>query len=793
MASRLPLALALSGVSLIAMGPALAQQTVTTNTEPAGPRASQVAQATGLEEIVVTARRREEAIQSVPVAITAITGDMIKDQQVFDFYDLQHYVPGLREYAAASRRETDQIGLRSAPSSSTYFAEAPVAITGTMYDLENVQVIKGPQGTLFGGNNTGGAVIIMPKKPNLNALEGTAEAIFGNLKAKDFQGAINLPIVTGKVALRLAGQRIGHEGFTTDVGPDFPGRKYDDKNQWAGRMGLSLAPLEWFDNYTVFSYFERSTHSTGNKMIALNPVGPTVTTFGQRAFDALAFNLSIGKREVAYPRVGGDQIDKVKNWSVVNISQVQPLDWLLVRDIFSYEETRTRFAYQFNGALLQAVGQIAPPSGGWTSSTAGYSNEVNVQANPFGEALRLTGGWYWEHNPGPPEITQAVRSVSFGVVSPNLTEGGYGNKRITNATYGQASFNLGTLLPALDKLNINGGIRRIWQRDTDQVTFGYNINTGACANLPGRFYPNCVRNLPDPPKQRLWNWSYGADWQVDPTLLAYISFRRNNLAGSTVEDPIIPLPQFTNIGAQKFQDFEVGLKKDWDIDGIPARTNIAYYRTNWKNISRSLGVFNPCSNRTGAANRNAGEALMQGIELEGQIRPTQEFTMTLNYGWSAPYYKFYNAIDLTSLNFVCGANASTVSVTWRDIDLKGLGFPGLPKHKVSITGTYTKDLPDNLGAASLSITAFAQGDHWGSSGDTGPYQMQSGYLLMDGRLDWKDVAGYPIDLGLFVRNLFDRTYEQAVQGAVWNAFGYAFLYYNEPRTYGAVLRYRFGG
>src|SRR5262249_38668497 len=147
-----------------------------------------------------------------------------------------------------------------------YFSEAPVFIAGTFYDLENVQVIKGPQGTSFGGNNSGGAILIMPKKPNLDRLEGHGSFAIGNYAGKEYQTGPNLPLLPGKAALRLAFKRNDREGFTTDIGPFFPGKKYDARDDWSWRAGLTLKPVDWLENYTVYSGYYRHTTSTGNKI-----------------------------------------------------------------------------------------------------------------------------------------------------------------------------------------------------------------------------------------------------------------------------------------------------------------------------------------------------------------------------------------------------------------------------------------------------------------------------------------------------------------------------------------------
>ncbi len=164
----------------------------------------------------MTARRREESLQDVPVAITALSTADLENKMLRQVDDLKNFVPGLHVQGLKRDDSTIYIrgqgpgsqvtGQRNFSSIATYFAEVPTTIAGpgVFFDLTNVQVLKGPQGTLFGRNTTGGAVLFEPAAPTWDN-EGYAQVQFGNYSMKQFNGVLNVAPVPDKVAIRSPG------------------------------------------------------------------------------------------------------------------------------------------------------------------------------------------------------------------------------------------------------------------------------------------------------------------------------------------------------------------------------------------------------------------------------------------------------------------------------------------------------------------------------------------------------------------------------------------------------------
>jgi iron complex outermembrane receptor protein len=185
-------------------------------------------------DIIVTARRIEERLQDVPISITVFNQDQLDDRNVRDLTDLATYTPSLQtnnEYGTSTQASFSIRGfvqdVFTAPSVGVYFADvvAPRSATsltagegagpGAMFDLQNVQVLKGPQGTLFGRNTTGGAVLLVPQKPTED-FEGYLEGSIGNFDMERTQGVVNIPL-SPNARLRMGFDQMNREGYQNNI------------------------------------------------------------------------------------------------------------------------------------------------------------------------------------------------------------------------------------------------------------------------------------------------------------------------------------------------------------------------------------------------------------------------------------------------------------------------------------------------------------------------------------------------------------------------------------------------
>ena len=231
--------------SLLMVGIALAMPTFAADGADAGNAAAAGAGSTesgdaGLDAIVVTARRREESLERVPVAITAFGPGQLEDLQIHTEADLQSETPGLtiretssqNQFNYSIRGQSVDAFSGSSPGVLPYVDDLQVSATTStaFFDLQSVQVLKGPQGTLFGRNATGGAVLYETQKPT-DDFGGYISGKVGNFDTQELQGALNLPLIGNKVLLRISGLTDSSRGYVHNL--------YD--GAWLGETPSPLA------------------------------------------------------------------------------------------------------------------------------------------------------------------------------------------------------------------------------------------------------------------------------------------------------------------------------------------------------------------------------------------------------------------------------------------------------------------------------------------------------------------------------------------------------------------------
>jgi len=202
-----------------------------------------------IETVVVTAERKAEDIQTVPIAVTALTGADLKNKQVNSFRDLQFHVPSVTytksNFGGAQfqiRGITTQFGLGAAiaQNQNDIYIEAPALVTGQYFDVDRVEVARGPQSTSYGRAATGGAVNIITSKPNLDEFEARASFDYGSYNTMKPEFMVNVPIIDGELGIRIAGLGVFHDGYEKNIyaGPQlFPGGPVDKNINSQGTAG----------------------------------------------------------------------------------------------------------------------------------------------------------------------------------------------------------------------------------------------------------------------------------------------------------------------------------------------------------------------------------------------------------------------------------------------------------------------------------------------------------------------------------------------------------------------------
>ncbi|MBU6393011.1 MAG: TonB-dependent receptor [Sphingomonadales bacterium] len=796
-------------------------------------------------EIIVTANRRAERAQDVPIAITAIAPERLEQQGITKEQDFQASVPSLVVGPnGQGSRDSMSFTLRgqgatfqASPGVVVYVNEVPLpaAITvsqqggpGNFLDLENVQVLAGPQGTLFGRNTTGGAVLLVPKKPT-NELGGWIKGEYGNYDRKVVEGAVNLPIVSDKVLLRVAGSFHDRDGFTRDV---VWNKNRDNEHYFAGRVGLTLRPFEGVENYTMGYYSKSDNNGAGLVNRGFNidalkglgfcsdatpgPIGVPCDVY--RAVTARAIGL--GPRATAFST---DVFSKVLSWGVSNTTNVELGDTLTLRNIISYQKLKVRYRYDGDASVLQQhdVDPGVLPGPGvvtfpfpinYFNATAAtelprdnlrqFTEELQLQGKSLGGKFNWTiGGFYYEQKPDGPQGSRAVVYCPAAFTGfCEASQAQYGTSTVSKALYAQGTLDFGALSPSLDGLRLTAGYRYTWDhisgfatqfsRDTvdptkarcgaDNALVSYATGLADC-----RFSADLKTKSP--------TWTIGLDYKVVPNVLLFAKVSRGYKAGGFNQYAV-----FTNTRTflpEKVTSYEAGIKSDFKLGTVPVRLNTSVYHVDYKDIQRATGDYNPVTNAGGARTLNA-DARINGIEVETSLRPFQGLEIGGNFSYTDAKYKKYlnevNAPVLACNGFILPKAFGGTGIA----DNSCLDFQYTAKYIWSIHASAEQRL-GKVGTVAL----FVNFSHT-SSQNTEAVQLPSSqpgsvlepFGLLNASLDLRSVAGTNFDIGLFATNLTNNTFRIS-NADVYQSGGllYNATLYGEPRMYGIRLKYRFGG
>jgi iron complex outermembrane receptor protein len=726
-----------------------------------GSRASSEAERTKLEEIIVTARRREESINSVPVAITALSGDDLRRKNVETAQDLQNYIPSLSVSSTGPTRDDYTFAIRgmgptggSGPGAVlggggtgvvAYFAEVPTSAAGPglFYDLENVQVAEGPQGTLFGKNTTGGVILFVPRKP-INDFEGFVEAAGGNYSMKG----------------STVQQR---DGFTVDRGPFYPDKDYDNRNFWAARLSVVFRPTANLENYTIFSALRSNEHGDGFVLSAVNPAG----AFASALLPIFAQQQAAGIRSTS---LSDNEIDKRYNYGVFNTTRWSLNDDIQFKNIFSYQVQKWRNGEDIDGSPLVLDDLIAPGTNGtWHTQVGTYTEEPQFQGTALTGNLKWTAGAYYEdgRNIAAQPYKVAVAEGNFVIQQPNQT-----NSERSRGLYGQTTYDLGALSDSLQRLKLTTGYRYTWDN------FGYGIEAyspslgNACLTSPGT-YPRADCSFSSAGTSSGSSWTVGLDYQLAATTLLYIRSSRGYVTGGF--NPSfgftpggVNTPQF-RFAPESAVDAEVGVKSEFTVGTMPAQITADIFRSDFTNIQRLVSETLPGGVQSNFT-ANASKAEIDGFEFQGSIIPVKGLRISAAYSYN---HGKYTKIDPAAAP-----------------SLVGVPFAYLPVDKASATAVYTLPFGATSGEFNIAATYSYQSRFFDAPA-VQPLDYISAYGLLNLRLEWNDIMRSPFDASVFVSNATNKVY-RAGQYSNYFSNGYITSFYGEPRMFGVQLRYRFG-
>jgi iron complex outermembrane receptor protein len=758
-------------------------QTNSTNTATPAPSESYTArndssdEAAALPEVLVTARRRTENAQDTPIAIDVFSGDQIKDLQITESKDLEAEVPSLVVASdALGARERPTFALRGLRSVGvvTYFSEVPAdssVIGRSLYDLESIQVLKGPQGTLFGQNTTAGALLFGPAKPT-DKQEGFVELSAGDYSMFGMQGMVNLPL-TDKLMVRVAGEMLNRSGFEQYEGTDPTVRNQDSTSNNSERMSVLYKPTDSVTNLTVIDRFYSDEAPAWSKLVAIgtcpaNPsIGDLLTFAACKYVPPLTTNNGLppwaptANAEIALPPFKTTDPFQgrslTNSWGVENVSTVNLTDHLDVRNIIGFRRDYFLTDQDTDGTIFPLQGAIS------IDQNRRATDELQLQGN-FDRLVWIVGAFYSDYrteNNGNYEVADPDSPISPVLLHSINDDKSY-------AAYTQATYRI------TDRLNLTAGFRHTEEEKT--LSESETLN-GYCGLSPG---PNvdlttCIENQKATFVQP--SWTFGPDFKISENVLAYLTTRRGfNSGGFNLAGP-------STYATEKLTDVEVGLKTDWSLAGRPVRADLALYRSDYADIQRGIYLF--INNIPIGITANAASAYVYGAELQIKANLSRYFELSAGGSWiDAKYTKFITEFapgQFVNLTSNALADAPKVSTTVS------------PRFRVPVPASVGSDLSLAVTWAYQSRIFFQDNNQTNAyiSNTLDAYSQQAGYSLFNAEIAWKQVMGSRTDIRFFGKNLANKIYLDVTSNNL-STYGVANAIYGEPRTWGVSAAYHFG-
>ena len=756
------------------------------------------AQSGGLEEIVVTARKREESLQSAPVSVTAFTSEMLQETGAASLAALRTLTPNVQFQQNASATtagvfirgigQSDFL-LTSDPGVGIYVDGVYLARTyGSVLDLldvERIEVLRGPQGTLFGKNTIGGAVNVITAQP-LDKFYGKAQAQFGSRNRVDVDGIANFPLVPETLAAKLAFSSRTQDGYVNAPNIGQNDNKTNDTNRQTVRGALRWQAAE--NVYvTVGGDYSRQRQAFADvHNFGLNRDGSANT----RAYEALALNpqglsFNTDYSSGPYTTLGSDDsFDNLDGWGT-NLTANWQIGAATLKSITAYRDLTWWHGNDMDGTPLEINGTVRTDN--WQHQ---FSQELQVTGTTFGDRMTYAAGLFYMKEKardianirafhGTRAALEALPARTFpsnfsfapGYVNPcNGTApgapgnvvclGGAGNlaNRILDfefdasrsqettsyAAYAQSTFKV------TERLSATAGVRQ--SKDEKDLIFNQVA-----------FFDQ-FKSLDNAPGSDSWSSftpRVGLEFQATPDHLLYVSAARGFKSGGFNGRPISVL-SILPYNPEYVWTYEAGFKSEWFDHRL--RFNTSAFFMDYTDIQVQLIEADPVTGIRIVV-RNPGDGEMRGFESELVAVPVRGLTLSAGIGMTDwKYTEIRQQIPGVTLN-----SERT----------------DLPKWQGNVAAEYTFSL-SNESQLQFRTDAYHQTKVFFDAANN-PILTQPGYTLVNGRVSFIGPSD-KWQVYVFGKNLTDKTYRLFASSTT---FGYSQELIAPPREWGLGARFTF--
>jgi len=765
----------LAGVSLFSALPAFAQ---------ADQAAAAVAENDAVEsaEIVVSARRRDERLIDVPVAVTAFSQADLQKFQAVDLSGLQAAAPNLNLVQGRGSAASANIfirGIGQPDALQTFDPAVGIYVDGVylsriqgallnLFDVERIEVLRGPQGTLYGKNTTGGALSIVSRKPSFTTTKAEGSALYGSYNQIVLNGYVSTPIAGDKVAISLAGQWDKRDGLVTDPRT---GREYNDRDSLTFRGIVRAQPAEALEILLSGDYNRQR-----NALTLGYPTAPLLqTSLFPAGVRTLVQPEPYGRYDFrASASFRGNEGQKLDHWGLNATLNWTLSDTLTLSSITSWRKLDPDLFIDIDASEAE-LGDVF----------------VGIDQRQFSQEVQLKfGGEKFSGVVGLFYLNERVRSHQEAYADDLFTflGGPVSFTRLiddSQTTKSYAAFGQGTY-KFTDQLSFTAGLRYTREERTyDRFTITQSSFAGL-NNLSFRFPGNLPAplNLDNKAEYGAWTPSFTLSYKPDGDSLIYASASRgfksggfNGRANSAGDLTLVVngAPTLvTRFDPETVWTYETGAKGSF-ADGKLFLSGTVFY-SDYRDFQARVG-----GGTVGATGvfpvLNAGQLSIWGIELEATAKPTKYWTLRGSLGYlDAKYDVFNDGRRVPPQSFSCNPTGNAVTCE--------------PAFAPPITLTLATDyrIPVGDGAITLGGDVRHVGKHF-LSVDNRPGLTEPGYWLANAlvRYDagsgrWYGQAG--------VKNMFDRLYR--TDGQEFSSVGnIQTVYYGDPRTFSVMVGFRF--
>ncbi len=613
---------------LLASGVAFAQDAGTTKvadrspgsavTNPA-PNKAASDQTAAVQEVIVTAQRTSAPLQRVPLAVTALSGSSLATMQINNTIDLTRAVPNLLVQTATASPSTVTISMRGASQTGGGFStsESPVGfyvddvyharLAGTNFefsDIDHIEVLRGPQGTLYGRNTLAGAIKLVSRQPG-DDFWANAAADYGKFNEQILKGAIGGPLEPGRLAASLALVYHGADGHIFDVPLN---RKVGDYDNFAARVNLHYYGNKTYE--ALASIWGSRDRSDGYTPIpATFPVNPA-TSGNLHLVAGLDRTLSPTPSSGATDQYGAT-VNQAWRWGGVTL-----------RSITAFIYVKDHFRADFTGGV-----QTGP-----TTFVAGFDRTADSRDDQYSEELQLTGkaldgrldligGAFWFRDTGSQQFVDRLGpGFTLLPTTLNLTTTGY-------AAYVQGDLHI------TDALSLTAGVR--YSLDSKKNDATMQTSFASFTLTPVHIAKDFGASTP----------KVSLNYQINPTLLTYLSYAQGFQAGG-FNPGALASPSTLSIpyGKESDSSIEGGIKSE--LLDRRLRLNAALFSTKYKDMQQLVRVSDT---NPSFITQNGGDAEVHGLELEATAKPDRNLTVYGHVGLIQDRLKNLNPLSQAAI------------------------------------------------------------------------------------------------------------------------------------------------